>query len=342
MTEPARSARDAPPFRSAMGLVTRTAPFLLLNLAIYGGSFLVLVLWLGTFGGLAVLFGERVEILAFIFMMMAILGPIVLLSLGKRYFLYLVKGAHIATMTKLITHGELPGGQGQVEYGRGVVRRYFKEVSVLFALERMVDRTARGFTRRFVRIVDWLPLGGGASKAARWAQTVVNRSLQYVDQAVISHVIAKEDENIWSSARDGLVLYAQAYPPILATSVKVWLMGKAFYLLALVLLAVPGIALLVAFSAGWFQVAVVVGVLVGAQLLVLCVFEPFATAWTLATYHHATDGLQMNEEWRGRLEQASDHFGKLGNRARDFTRDVGGMGGDVRDATSGGAGAGAG
>lgn len=341
MTDPARSASDTPPFRRAVGLVTRTSPFLILNLAIYGGSFLALVLWLGLFGGLAVFFGERVEILAFIFMMLAILGPIVLLSLGKRYFLYLVKGAHIAVMTKLIRDGHLPEGRSQLDYGRQVVGRYFKEVSVLFAMERMVDRTARRFTRRFVRIVDWLPLGGGASRVARWAQTVVNRSLQYVDQAVISYVIATEDENIWASARDGLVLYAQAYPPILKTSVKVWLMGKAVYLLALLLLAIPGVFLLLAFSAGWFQVAVVVGVLVGAQLVVLCVFEPFATAWTVATYHHATDGLQMNEEWRARLEEASDHFQKLGGRARDFTRDVGGFGGTgVRDATSGGAGAG--
>jgi hypothetical protein len=318
MANPTPSAQSAPPFRNAVRLLMRTTPFLFFNLAIYGGFFLAFVLWLAFFGGLAVFFAERVEFLAFIFLMIAVFGPGGILMFARRYFLYLVKGAHIAVITKLLVDGKLPDGANQIQYGRQVVQRYFKEVSVLFVLDRMVDRIVRRFTNRFVRIVDWLPLGGGATKAARWAATIVNRSLSYVDQAIISYAIAREEPNVWKSARDGILLYAQAYPPILVTAVKVWLLGRAFFVALLVLFGIPGILLLLAFNAIWFQVVVIVGVFLATSLLVRAVFEPFATAYTVLTYHHATEGLQVDPAWDEKLQSVSNDFKKLVGRAREF------------------------
>ncbi len=331
MTEPQRNPASAPPFRQAVQLLTRTTPFLLFNLAIYGGFFLAVVLWLGFFGGLAILIGERVEFLAFIFLMIAVFGPGAILAFGRRYFLYLVKGTHIAVITKLLVDGQLPSGVNQITYGRRVVARYFKEVSVLFVLDRMVDRVVKRFTRRFVRLVDWLPLGGGASKVARWASAIVNRSLSYVDQAIISHAIAQDDQNIWRSARHGLILYAQAYPPILMTAVKVWLLGRVFFLTLLIVLGIPAVLFLFAFSAGWVQLLVIVGVLVLTSLLVRAVFEPFATAYTVLTFHHAIEGLDVDPTWDDRLQSVSGEFKKLIGRAREFEQ-----GGGPAEATSGG------
>ncbi len=315
---PPPAAPPPPPFRTAVRLLTRTTPFLFFNLAIYGGFFLGIVLWLAVFGGLAALFAPRVEFLALIFMMIAVFGPGGILMFARRYLLYLVKGAHIAVITKLLVDDELPPGTNQIQYGRQIVQRYFKEVSVLFVLDRMVDRIVKRFTSRFVRIVDWLPLGSGATKAARWAATVVNRSLSYVDQAIISYAIARGEMNIWRSARHGVILYAQAYPPILTTAVKVWLLGRAFFLLCLLVFGIPAVLLLLMFNAIWFQVLMIVGVLVFSSLLVRAVFEPFATAYVVLTFHHATAGLEVDPAWDQRLQSVSGEFKKLVGRAREF------------------------
>lgn len=337
---PAPAHASAPPFRTAVSLVTRTTPFLLFNLAIYGGFFVAIVAWLAVFGGLGVLFAGRVDFLALIFFMIAVFGPGGILMFARRYLLYLVKGAHIAVITKLLVDGRLPEGANQISYGRDVVTKYFKEVSVLFVLNRMVDRIVKRFTRRFVRIVDWLPLGGGATKVARWAAAIVNRSLSYVDQAIISYAIARDEPNIWKSARQGIILYAQAYPPILTTAVKVWLMGRAFFVALLLIFGIPGVLLLLAFPAGWLQILVIVGVLVLSSLMVQAVFEPFATAYTVLTYHHATRGLQVDPAWDERLKSVSGEFKKLAGRAREFgtgQRRSGGFGDAPGPAAAGGA-----
>src|SRR5690625_1865958 len=206
--------QDKKPFKTAVGLITRTVPFLFLNLAVYGAFFVGTLIWLAVFGGLAYLFAERVPLIAIIAFIIGIGGPWPLLRLFRRYVLYLVQGAHIAVATKMLLQGELPDGKGQIAYGRDMVKQLFRDVSILFAIDRLVDGTVKAFTRTFVRIVDMLPLGGAVSSIARIGASIVNRSLSYVDEAILSYAIAKDQPNVWRSGRHGLILYAQAYKPI--------------------------------------------------------------------------------------------------------------------------------
>ncbi len=305
-------------FSAAFGLLMRTTPFLLLNLAIYGGFFIASVLWLVIFGAIAYFFSTRIELLSIIFFMIAVGGPYTVLIFGKRYILYLVKGAHIAVLTKLFLDGEIPDNKQQVAYGREVVREYFRDVSILFALDRMIDRVVKRFTRQFVRIVDFLPLGGGASKVARWAAMIVNRSLSYVDEAILSYAISKNEKNIWNSARHGIILYAQSYKPVLMTAVKVWLLGRVFFIGLLIVLGIPGVLLMLVFEAIWFQLITIVGVLLLTSLIVRAVFDPFASAYTLVTYHQSIEGVEVNKEWDERLQNVSKSFRNLVGKAKQF------------------------
>jgi hypothetical protein len=305
-------------FSSAFRLLTRTTPFLGLNIFVYGGFFIASVLWLAIFGGIAYFFSTRVELLAFIFFIIAVAGPYGVLIFGKRYILYLVKGAHIAVLTKLLKDDELPDNKTQVVYGREMVQNNFRDVSILFALDRMIDRIVKRFTRRFVRIVDLLPFGGGASKIARWAAMIVNNSLSYVDEAILSYAIARDEKNIWNSARHGIILYAQVYKPVLITAVKVWFLGRALFIGLLILLGMPGVILMLMFDAIWFQLITIIGVILYTQLIIRAVFEPFATAYTLVTYHDSIEGVEVNKEWDERLQSVSGEFKKLVNKAKDF------------------------
>ena len=315
-------ADDRKPFSIAVGLLRRTTPFLLLNAGVYAGFFLAIVAWLAAFGGLAVLFSTRVELLAFIFLIIAIAGPGAMLALARRYLLYLVQGAHIATATTLLLHDRIPEGQSQIAYGRAQVQRRFRDVSFLFLLDRMVHGVVSTFTRSFVRIVDMLPLGGAFSNLARIGATIVNRSVSYVDEAILSYAIAKEQQNVWSSARHGIILYAQSYTPILGAAVKIWLLGRVIFIAVLLVLGIPGVLVLLAFDAIWFQAVVIVGVLMLSWLIVAATYEPFAAIYTLVTYHRAIEGVEVNAVWDQRLQQASTQFREMVGKAQEQTTDA--------------------
>ncbi len=312
---------DVKPFSTAVGLTRRTMPFLLLNALVYGAFFLAVVLWLGVFGGLAVFFADRVELLAIVFFVIAIAAPAAVLGFARRYVLYLVQGAHIAVVTELLTRGQVPEGKGQVEYGRGLVKELFRDVSILFALDRLIDGVVKRITRRFVRLVDVLPLGGGASQVARWAAAIVNRSMSYVDEAILSLTLVRGERNVWRSARHGLILYAQAYKPVLGAAVRIWLLGRAIFLVVLLLVAIPG-AFLLANAEGLLVVVLVVGLVLLSSLLVRAVFEPFAMVYILVTYHQAIEGVEVNAEWDRRLQSVSDKFRELVGQAQQASPDV--------------------
>lgn len=305
-------------FGKAFRLLTRTTPFLGLNVIVYGAFFLASVLWLGIFGGIAYFFSTRVELLAYLFFIIAVAGPYSVLYFGRRYILYLVKGAHIAVLTKLYVHDELPDQQSQVAYGREIVQTNFKDVSILFGLDQLIDGVVKRFTRKFVRIVDWLPLGNGATQFARWASKIVERSLSYVDEAILSYAIIRNEENVWNSARHGIILYAQVYKPVLMAALKVWFLGRAFYLGLLILLGIPGVIMMMLFDAVWFQIITLVGVFLLTSLILRAVFEPFAVGYTLITYHEAIKGETVNEEWDNRLQSISGDFKKIVDRATGF------------------------
>jgi hypothetical protein len=315
MTDSNKSA----PFKTAFGLLTKTTPFLLLNIAVYGGFFLAAVVWLAIFGSIAYFFSSRLEIIAYVFFIIAVAGPSGVLYYGRKYVLYLVKGAHIAVLTKLFTEGKLPDDKKQVSYGREVVQANFKDVSILFGVDRLIDGTVKRFTRKFVRIVDFLPLGGGATSIAKWIAKIVNQSLTYVDEAILSYAICRDEKNIWNSARHGIILYAQSYKPVLMTAVKVWIFGKVFFVASVVTIGVPGLLLMLVFDAIWFQLLALVATLLLASLFTRAVFEPFAMAYTLVTYHQAIEGVEVNKEWDERLQNISDEFKKLVSKAKDFT-----------------------
>lgn len=318
MIQESTSSSKKASFKTAFELLLKTIPFLILNAAVYGGFFIASVIWLAIFGSIAYFLSSRIELLAYIFFFIAVGGPYGVLIFGRKYVLYLVKGAHIAVLTKLFKTGKVPENQQQVSYGKEIVQSNFKDVSILFGLDRLIDGTVKRFTRKFVRFVDFLPIGGGASQVARWAAKIINQSLTYVDEAILSYAISKDEKNVWNSARHGIILYAQSYKPVLMTAVKVWILGRVFFVVVLLIFGIPGILLMLVFNPIWFQLLTIVAVLLLTTLITRAVFEPFAMAYTLITYHNAIEGVEVNKEWDERLQNISKEFKKLVNKARSF------------------------
>lgn len=163
----------------------------------------------------------------------------------------------------------------------------------------------------------WLPLPDSTEGLVRIATSILNRSLTYVDEAILSYAVYRDEENVWASARHGVLLYAQRYKPILITAAKVWLLDKVIgFLVFLVYLGIFG---LVAWAIGnpVASVVCIILALVATWGTMQTLFEPYALAYTLTTYHHEIAGVVPDPEWDTRLSGVSEDFRKLAGKAKE-------------------------
>lgn len=300
----------------ALGLLGRTMPFIWVRL----GSYLVLGLALGVYfavlGGVAWLLGALWAPLGWLVFLVAAGGAFGVVRWATRYYFYLLKAAHTAVMTEIIVHGRAPEGS-QVEYGRKQVLDRFKDTSILFGVDVLVDGVTKAITRTVGNIANLLPIPG-LRNVTNLLERIAVASTTFVDEAVLSRAYARREQNVWQSAHDGVVLYAQAWRPILLNATVLTLLGYAEFVLLLVVIGVPAVGLGAVFPA--LKVALGIGVILLSWMIKLAVGDAFALATTLLAYHRATEHLEVDEEWKARLEGMSDKFRELGQKAASAVR----------------------
>ncbi len=295
----------------ALGLLGKTLPFVWVRLGSYMLLFAGLAVYFAVIGGLAWLLGRLWEPLGWIVFLAALGGGWGIVRWVTRYYFYLLKAAHTAVMTEFIVHGKGPA-QGQIAYGKQQVTERFRDTSVMFAIDVLVDGAVKAFVRTFARIASILPIPG-LDTLKKLLERVAVASTTFVDEAVLSRAYALREQNVWRVAKDGVILYAQAWQPILANAVVLTLIGYVEYVVFLVILALPALALSAVFPGAGPVLAVLV--FVGAWMLKLALADAFALAATLIAYHRSTEGLVPNPEWQAKLEGASDKFRELGRKA---------------------------
>lgn len=302
----------------AVGLVSRTLPFIAVNGAVYGAFFVASLIWFAMWGGLALLFGKlELGVVSAICIFFAFGVGAGLVKFAQRYILYMVKGAHIAAMTEILKNGELPGGVGQYEYGRQIIEKHFKDVSILYGIDTMVTASLRALQRKVLRITHWLPLPDSATDFVRAVTEILNRALTYVDEAILSYAIYRGEENVWDSARHGIILYAQSYKPILITAAKVWLLSKIIGFLLFGAFMIPAVFVLLFVKTVAVQIIAVVLAIVASWALKAALFEPFALAYNLVTFHNAIAGQTPDMAWDEKLQSISREYDQLVGKARE-------------------------
>jgi len=204
-------------FGEAIGLIMKTLPFIWVRL----GSYLLLGIGLGLYFGaiasIAWLLAKLWEPLGIIIFIAAFVGAIGIVSWVSRYYFYLLKAGHTAVMTEFIVYGKGPEGN-QIAYGKKQVTDRFRDTSIMFGIDALLNGIVKAFTRTFARIVGVLPIPGIDSLSSI-VQRVAIMSTTYIDEAILSRAYAKREQNVWKVAQDGVVLYAQAWQPILANAV---------------------------------------------------------------------------------------------------------------------------
>lgn len=300
----------------AIGLVGKTLPILWVRL----GSYLVLGLALGVYaalvGGIAWVLGRLWGPLGFIVFLVAIGGAFAVVRWAGRYWFHLLKAAHTAVMTEFIVTGQGPK-ESQLAYGKAQVLSRFRDTSILFGVDLLVNGIVKFIVRTFTRIASILPIPG-IDGIGKLLERVAVMSTTYVDEAVLSRAYARREENVWAVAKEGVVLYAQSWKPILANAVVLALLSFVEFLVFLLVLGIPAAG--IAAVAPGLRVALVIGVLIGAWMLKLAVADAVALAATLIAYHRATEGLEADPSWIAKLDAASDKFRELGRKAAEAVR----------------------
>jgi len=300
----------------AFGLIGKTLPMIWVRL----GSYLLLGLALGIYAalflGIGWLLGRLWAPLGFIVFIVAVGGAFAVVQWAGRYWFHMLRAAHTAVLTEFIVHGRGPEGS-QLEYGKQQVMARFKDSSILFAVDLLVGGAVRTVVRTFTRVATILPVPGLRS-LGNLLERVAVMSTTYIDEAVLSRAYQHKEQNVWAVAKDGVVLYAQAWQPILANAVVLALLSFVEFLVFLLILGLPALA--IGALVPGLGTALGIGVLIGAWMLKLAVADAFALAATLLAYHRSTSGMEVNQEWVAKIDAVSDKFRELGRKAVDAVK----------------------
>jgi len=302
---------------TALGIMRKTAPFLLLRMAIYFGIAVAYVLVTGVGAGIGYGiggFGED-DFQANTTMWGGVIGfglTAGVLYFMREYLLYIVKAGHIAVMVEALDGRELPNGQGQISYARKIVADRFGEASVLFGIDQLIKGVVRAITGLVQGLLSIIPIPG-LDKVMSLVRAYLKLAVGLVDEVILAHGLRTRAENPYTSAKQALVLYGQNAKPMLrnAAWLTLFTWGLSFFVFLLML--APAAAVVYILPGAWSAGGMVFALLF-AWAVKAAVIEPFAIACLLQAFFKVTEGQVPNPEWEAKLETASKKFKALGER----------------------------
>jgi len=294
-------------------ITLKTLPYILLRFLIYSLFALGLVVYFWIVYGIgqaALRWHENARVVVWI---IAVLLPFPMARLLREYVLYVIKAGHVAVITELATTGHLPEGVGQIAWGREQVFKTFKEVSVLFMVDRLVlgvIRSINGMMQSIGNVFSGVP---GIQGLIRFAQIVLQFSLTYVDEAILARNFRMKNETVWESAKSGLVLYAQSWKEIVQAAVFLGFAAIFSYGILLILFLIPlwGLGL----SYPTLKLFFILAAFFLAWAAKLALFDPWALTNMILVYLTVTEGKTPDPSWEAKLEGVSSKFKKIQERA---------------------------
>ncbi len=304
-----------------IGLMARTAPFLLFRAVVYFAIAAAYVVVTGAGAGIGYGIGgfgdEDFQISSTFWgggIGFALTAGV--LYFLREYILYTVKAGHIAVMVELIDGRSLPDGMGQIAYAKSVVTQRFGQTSVLFGLDQLIKGVIGAVTGLLEGLFSILPIPG-LDRLMSVLRAYLKLAVGLVDEVILAHAIRTRSDNPYASAREALVLYGQNAKPMLINAAWLTLIvyGLSFLVFLVMLAPAAAIVYLIpgAWSAGGFVFA-----LLFAWAVKAAVIEPFAIACLLQAFFKITDGQQPNPAWEARIDSASTKFQEIGRRAASW------------------------
>ncbi|WP_084418719.1 hypothetical protein [Henriciella litoralis] len=305
----------------AFGLMARTAPYLLLRAAIYGGIAVATVLITGISGGVGwgiggfsgpdgrpagAMWGSLIGL--------GLTGGAIYLA--REFILYQVKAAHIAVLIKLMDGEEIPTGKNQITYGASIVKERFVQSSVLFGIDQLVKGVLSAITGLIEGIASFLPIPG-IRNVVGVIRAFLKIAVGFADEIILAFAIRTQSDNPWGSAKEALVYYGQNHKLMLKNAA--WLAFFVYVLSFLIfLLLLAPAAALVWFLPGAWSAGGVIFAFIFAWAIKAALIEPLAITCMMQVYFKAIEGQTPDPEWQARLENLSGKFSKLQQKAASW------------------------
>jgi hypothetical protein len=304
-----------------IGLMARTAPFLVFRAAVYFAIALAYVLATGAGAGIGYgigRFGDDDFQVSSTFWGGGIGFALTagVLYFLREYILYTVKAGHIAVMVELIDGRALPDGMGQIAYAKSVVTQRFGQTSVLFGIDQLIKGVINAVTGLLEGLFSFLPIPG-LDRLMSLMRAYLKLAVGLVDEVILAHAIRTRSDNPYTSARQALVLYGQNAKPMLVNAAWLTLFVYGLSFLVFLVMLAPAAAVVYLIPGAWSAGGIVFALLF-AWAIKAAIIEPFAIACLLQAFFKITDGQQPDPAWERRIESASSKFKELGQRAADW------------------------
>ncbi|NWG15519.1 MAG: hypothetical protein HXY41_02685 [Chloroflexi bacterium] len=305
-----RSLRLGEAFR----LLMRTRSLLILKMGAYLLFWFLALIYLAITIGIASLVAQAIPLVGVILFIVAIIGVAPLYQLAYRYVFFMIKAAHIAVLSELLKNDNLPPGTGQLEWGRKRVEKRFGEVNAMFVVDELVSGVVRAFTNMVYRLTAWLP-GDTLQQLVNILNRIIRYATNYIDEAILARSFMRDDIPVWVNARDGIVLYAMVWKPLLMNAIALMVLSYIPFIVGFLILALPIglLASVISSSVGGWSI---IATLILAFLVKVAVGDAFAMTAMIAAYHRETREMKPNPEMVAKLDAASDRFKEIKDRAQ--------------------------
>ena len=313
-------AVDHAGFGTALSLMLRTLPYAIVRFGILLAVSVATIIWFIATFGIGGWLGGKIHPWIGVGWMIAGLGVYGWVwQMMVRYALYLIQAGHIAVLTELITTGKVsPGSEGMFAYGKRIVTERFGQVSALFALDLLIKGVVGAFNRTLDWVANLLPIPGLQS-VVKLVEAIIKAATTYIDETIFSYNLARGDENVWRSSKDGLIYYCQNSKEILKTAAYVVVLDKVLTFLVWVVMMAPAFLLVGVLPASGFAGFVKIAALVIAGLFAsnfrAAFLKPIFLLMVMTKFHVVVRNQPINLEWDGRLSSVSSKFTEIKDKA---------------------------
>jgi hypothetical protein len=179
-----------------------------------------------------------------------------------------------------------------------------------------------GIVGAFNRTLDWianlLPVPGLDSVMGA-VRAVLKASTTYIDETIFSYNIARGDDNVFRSSKDGLIYYAQNAKAVLQTGVWVVVLDWVLTFAIWVVMLAPAFVLAYVLPGTGTLVALVFAALFAANVR-SAVLHPLFLTMVMVKFHCLVQRQPIDLVWDQRLSEASGKFGELKGKAEAWMR----------------------
>lgn len=307
---------------ASIGLLIQTMPYALMRFAVLLSFSVLSIMWLVVTVGGAFWAGSHIAgAFGFVWFISCAAVAGWFWTAILRYMLHLIECGHVAVLTELIVHGRVSNGsESMFAYGKRIVTERFGQVNALFALNLLVRGVVNTIHNTLEGIGNALSIPDVQSIVGV-ITAILRAATRYMDKVIFSYNLASDARNPWLGAQDGVVYYAQNAKPLLKQSV--WIVVLEYVLTAILWLAllVPAAALTAILPASVREMGGVVTIVI-AILFALAArgafVKPVFLIMVMTRFHALIEKEPINQEWVARLNQVSDKFRELGQKAMNW------------------------